>query len=171
MSKRTKTILLILTLALVAFSAFHAWWTAPDPELKKDAAPPTPKPASVQSLQDETQRIIDDFFPGCNEISYDETGRKLVVRVWAYYFTARVLDEAMLERKALEEWHGIEQSLEEMGSALQAQYDAYGHPEISTIVEMMDPDDHDRVFATVSRGELVYDIVEATETGHLISEP
>ena len=171
MTKKHK-ILLAVALVLAAAYAFYFWWTAPDPELAKDKAPPARGQFySVQSLQDETQRIIDQHFPGCNTIAYDETGQKMVVTVWAYYFTADVLDGAVRELSILNKWRELEQNLAETGGVLQYQFDYYGHPEISTIIELVDPYDHDRVFATVSRGELVYDIVEATEPGRLISEP
>ena len=167
-----KKLILALAAVLVAAYAFWCWWTAPDPELQKDAAPPARGQLySVQSLLDETQRIAEKYFPGTCTVEYDETAQKTVVTVWKYYFTAEVLDRAMLELEELNKWRELEDTLADLGGVLQYQFDYYGHGEISTVVRLVDPYDHARDFAIVSRGELVYDAVEAAEPGHLISDP
>lgn len=170
MTKKHK-ILLAVALVLAAAYAFFCWWTAPDPELAKDAAPPAASAPSDDEMLQYVRLTIGYAFRDRMEAEVDETAQKLIVTVWDYDLDARALDSALLELSELNKWRSVTANLADLGAKLQQRLTEEGRDDLTAIIEIVDPYDHDRVFATVARGELVYDIVEATEPGSLISDP
>lgn len=168
---KVKKILLGVLILLVAVSAFQAWWNAPDKELQKDAAPPAPSAPADSELLQYIRLTVGHVFRDRMEATIDETAQKLIVAVWDYDLDAHALDSALLERSELSKWQALTANMADLGLKLQKRLDEEGRDDLTAIIELVDPYDHERVFATVSRGELVYDIIEATEPGKMISDP
>ena len=170
MSTKRK-ILVAVILVLVAGYAFWCWWTAPDPELQKDAAPPAPSAPTDEELMQYVRLTIGYAFRDRMTVEIDDTAKKLLVTVWDYDVTAEVLDRSLLDLSELNKWHALTSAMVDLDVKLQQRLDEERREDLTAIIILVDPYDHDRDFAIVSRGELVYDIVEATDPGTLISDP
>lgn len=93
----------------------------------------------------------------------------MIVDVWDYEIDAEDLDRALLDRRVLDEWNALTRELVDLSAKMQQRLSDEGRKELSAIIELVDPYDHTRVYATATNGELVFDIVDATPAGELIS--
>ena len=144
----------------------------PPREVTTAAVTPAPKDArsvTARDLIDETQRILDNNFPNGNWIDYDAENAGVRIYLYSPAFTVDALNAALSDIKYLQKWNGALQSLVELEAELLAQYEKYGHPELVTVISLVNPEDLTQIFATISGGSVIYDLVDATPPGEQIA--
>lgn len=144
----------------------------PPREVTTAAFTPAPKDArsvTARDLIDETQRILDNSFPNGNWIDYDAENAGVRIYLYSPTFTVDALNAALTDIKYLQKWNGVTQSLVELEAELLAQYEKYGHPELVTVISLVNPEDLTQIFATISGGAVIYDLVDATPPGERIA--
>ena len=132
-------------------------------------APGDARTVTARDLIDETQRILDNNFPNGNWIDYDAKNAGVRIYLYSPAFTVDALNAALSDIKYLQKWNGALQSLVDLEAELLAQYEKYGHPELVTVISLVNPEDLTQIFATVSGGSVIYDLVDATPPGEQIA--
>ena len=128
----------------------------------------TPPPTPAWSVLSGTYSVIEKSLNGGYRVDYDEETKTVSIDVWRYDLTADALNSALLDIENLKAWNKMTDSLKMLELALQQEYidhDTYG---ITVVINHINPDDLEQVFATVSKGELLYDIVDETPPGQPI---
>lgn len=126
-------------------------------------------PVTVTALLRETQRILDENFPNGNWIDYDPETAAVQIYLYNDAFTVDALNAALQDIKYLNKWNATLQQLAELETETRARFAEYGHPELTTAISLVNPEDLSQIFATVSGGSVVFDLVDATPPGELIS--
>lgn len=128
----------------------------------------TPPPTPVWSVLSGTYSVIEKSLNGGYRVDYDEETKTVSIDVWRYDITAEALNSALLDLENLKAWNKMTDSMKALELVLEQEYidhDTYG---ITVIINIINPDDLEQVFATVSKGELLYDIVDETPPGQPI---
>lgn len=126
-------------------------------------------PVTVTALIRETQRILNDNFPNGNWIDYDPETAFVDIYLYNSAFTVDALNAALQDIKYLRKWNDTKKQLVELDEVLRNRFNEYGHPELTTRISLVNPEDLSQIFATVSDGAVVYDLVDATPPGALIA--
>lgn len=125
-------------------------------------------PVTVTALLRETQRILDENFPNGNWIDYDPETAAVQIYLYNDAFTVDALNAALQDMKYLNKWNATLQQLVELEGEVRARFAEYGHPELTTSISLVNPEDLSQIFATVAGGSVVFDLVDATPPGELI---
>lgn len=133
------------------------------------AKPEPTGPVAVTALLRETQRILDENFPNGNWIDYDPETAAVEIYLYNDAFAVDALNAALQDLKHLNKWNGILQQLVELETETRARFAEYGHPELTTSISLVNPEDLSQIFATVSGGSVVFDLVNETPPGELIA--
>lgn len=126
---------------------------------------------SVDELHARFMRVLDAFAPGAYTLDVDKDALIITVTEWAPGFNASAVNECLRSRSKLESWHKILSSASDLSADFQQQVDNHGHPEYTVLFSIINPDDFSQVFATMERGAVLYDIVDATPPGEKIPDP
>lgn len=141
--------------------------TADAVTLRADITPPASLATSSDgwSVLTGTYSVLEHSVNGDYRADYDEESKTVTVDLWRYDLTADSLNSALLDLENLKAWNRMTDSMKELELALQQEYidhDVYG---ITVVLHHINPEDLTQIFATVSRGELIYDIVDETPPG------
>lgn len=123
---------------------------------------------TVTALLRETQRILDENFPNGNWIDYDPETATVQIYLYNDAFTVDALNAALQDMKYLNKWNATLQQLVELEGEVRARFSEYGHPELTTSISLVNPEDLSQIFATVAGGAVIFDLVDATPPGELI---
>ena len=132
------------------------------------AKPEPTGPVTVTALLRETQRILDENFPNGNWIDYDPETAAVQIYLYNNAFTVDALNAALQDMKYLNKWNATLQQLVELEGEVRARFAEYGHPELTTSISLVNPEDLSQIFATVAGGAVIFDLVDATPPGELI---
>ena len=126
------------------------------------------EPLHEVDLVRETRRIFNDTFPDHNQVHYSPDNQTVNITVWSDSFTPEKLNYALLEIDYLRKWNTATHSLVETNKVLKEKYVEFGFPNLIPIINLVNPNNHSQVFATVEGEQVVYDIVDATSPGEPI---
>ena len=126
-------------------------------------------PVTVTALLRETQRILDENFPNGNWIDYDPETAAVQIYLYNDAFTVDALNAALQDMKYLNKWNATTLQLLDLEAEIRVQFEKYGHPELTTSISLVNPEELSQIFATVSGGSVVFDLVDATPPGERIA--
>ena len=128
----------------------------------------TAAPAGSWGVLSGTYRVLKESVHGDYRVKYDEASNTVTIDIWLNTLTADLLNSALLNIQSLESWNHITASMKDLEIALQLEYVEHNVYGMTVIVNLINPEDLTQIFATVSRGEILYDIVDATPPGEPI---
>lgn len=165
---KTKKILLGVLILLFAVSAFQAWWNAPDKELQREGARPTPTPGVVtrESIVEQCRASTERNFPSHNIVEYNADEKQLTIAIWIDDMDEAAVATMIGTTGTREAWSDLVADLENASDSWQNAFDRSGFSDVTVVVHLLNPSNLDKALASAARGHLIYDVVD----GYLTSQ-
>ncbi len=126
---------------------------------------------SVDQLHAKIKRALDEALPNQYFLDVDKEAQTITISQWINGVDSKAINKSLRDAEYLQKWNELTRSLADFCTEQQAQVDKNGHPEFAVICQIVNMDNLGQVLAEVIRGQITYDIVEATPAGEYISEP
>ena len=161
MSKMKKILLGVLIL-LVAVSAFQAWWNAPDRELQREGARPTPTPGVItrESIVEQCRDATERNFPGHNLVEYNADEKQLTIAIWIDDMDEAAVAAMIGATGTRDSWSELVADLENASGSWQDAFDRSGFSDVTVVVHLLNPSNLDNALASAAHGQLIYDVVD-----------
>ena len=155
-------ILLAVVLVLAAAYAFYFWWTAPDPELQREGARPTPTPGVItrESIVEQCRDATERNFPGHNLVEYNADEKQLTIAIWIDDMDEAAVAAMIGATGTRESWSELVADLENASGSWQDAFDRSGFSDVTVVVHLLNPSNLDKALASAARGRLIYDVVD-----------
>ena len=104
---------------------------------------------------------MNNSMPGEFRSELDAENELYKVDMWNSF--TRDTIESMQSGVGIDRWTEVRKELIDLTADMQSRFSDNGHPEITVVLSIVDPEDHDYVFATAARGVVGYDIVNGID--------
>lgn len=112
---------------------------------------------TLEELQGKIERVYDQANPGCYAFRYDDL--IAVLDIWGDMTRRSVVESAVTNDELFEAWETNVQNLAGNAEEVQRWFDNGGHPEVTVMVNFVNRDNHADIYASASRGQILYDAV------------
>ena len=121
----------------------------------------SPRTMTATEIADKIDNAMNTSMPGSFRSELDRENELYKIDMWNAF--TRDTIETMQSGLGLDRWTQVRQDLIGMCEDMQFRFTDNGHPEITVVLSLVDPDDPDYVFATAARGVVGYDIVSGID--------
>lgn len=121
----------------------------------------TPRPQTATQIANRITASMEKSSPGEFSSEYDELESLYKVSMWSGYTQKEI--ETLQSGLGLDRWDSSCEQIIGLCDDMQHIFDNNGHPEVTVVLSLVDPEDHDTVFATAARGVIGYDVVKGID--------
>ena len=129
----------------------------------------TSKQMTATGIANKITASLEKSMPGEFSSEYDELELLYKVSLWSGYTREEI--ETLQDGLGLDRWDSSCEQIIGLCNDLQQIFDSNGHPEVTVVMSLVDPEDHDYVFATAARGIVGYDIVKGIDLKNTANQP
>ena len=116
---------------------------------------------TATEIAEKLDNAMNTSMPGAFRSELDRENDLYKVDMWNAFTRDNI--ETMQSGLGLDRWTQVRQDLIDMCADMQSRFTDNGHPEITVVLSLVDPEDPDYVFATAARGVVGYDIVSGID--------
>lgn len=121
----------------------------------------TPRSMTATEIAEKLDNSMNTSMPGMFRSELDRENELYKVDMWNAF--TRDTIETMQSGLGLDRWTQVREDLTDLCADMQSRFTDNGHPEITVVLSLVDPEDPDYVFATAARGVVGYDIVSGID--------
>ena len=127
------------------------------------AATASPKPSTVTAsmVADMVDGVFKNNFPYSYETKLDEKAGLFHVDIWSSDINADSVEETKNGSYAI--WDNMVSNLISTTTTIQNAFDENGHEEITAVLSLCDPDNHDVTYLTIANGVAGFDVVNGVD--------
>ena len=121
----------------------------------------SPMTMTATEIADKIDNAMNTSMPGAFRSELDRENDLYKIDMWNAF--TRDTIETMQSGLGIDRWSKVREDLIDMCEDMQSRFTDNGHPEITGVLSLVDPEDPDYVFATAARGVVGYDIVSGID--------
>ena len=121
----------------------------------------SPRTMTATEIAEKLDNAMETTMPGTYRSELDRENDLYKVDMWNSFTRDNI--ETMQSGLGLDRWTQVRQDLTDMCADMQSRFTDNGHPEVTVVLSLVDPEDPDYVFATAARGVVGYDIVSGID--------
>lgn len=158
---------LMLAVVLVSdlYTSTYGFTTLPQ---KREDDQYTLRASSEDQIVKYIQKRLDQNFSNQNSVKWTSWDRTLKISIFPSVFTSAALDAALTDIKYLNEWNDLLNSIQDLAQKITGVFEDNGYYNIQVKISLYDPLDRERLFAEVSKDDVLFDLVAATPAGEHI---
>ena len=160
-----KTALLIVGGILAVVFVSNMLVGGPSYRVRATNASENKESSRVQDVVSACRRSFNDNFPHQNEIVWEKDSGSLTINLWPNTFGAAEANYALKDTKYLNQWRQMLGSMGQMTTDIKEQFALAGLETATVSINWYDPVESELLLASISNGELIYDVVDATPAG------
>lgn len=158
------SLLLVMIIASAAREVGARRVQVPDPT-------PTQWPVSVDRIYLAMRNVLEDKAPDQYYIDIDKDEQIIIIDLWFRDVTAATANSALQNSEGLAKWNEKRDYAAQLSQEFQFLLDRGGQYDYSVVVRFVNRFDTMQVLVAAERGEVIYDVVEATPAGETVPEP
>ena len=126
----------------------------------------TPGSYSVQKMTSaeiaqKIDKSMEATMPGAYRSELDLENELFKVEMWNSFTSDTI--ETLRSGLGLDRWEKVNNEVISLCDNMQSRFTDNGHPEITVVLSLVDPDDQENVFLTAARGVVGYDVVRGID--------
>lgn len=121
----------------------------------------TVKKMTATEIAQKIDHSMEVTMPGAYRSDLDLENDLYKVDMWNAFTSENI--ETLRSGIGLDRWDDVHKDLIDLCNDLQGRFTDNGHPEITVVLSLVDPDDQETVFITAARGIVGYDVVRGID--------